>query len=128
MKNSKKILLILKSLAITSLISFVISWAMVLMFSLHFYGCFLLAMILQIVGSIFWNQYLERMIDVKTIRQAVDEYSKKPFKTYAVSLACQGCGKTDTVELDLTNTEYVCSHCNRKNAIYVTITTAIMSV
>lgn len=128
MKNSKKILLILKSLAITSLISLAISWAMSLMFSLHFSGCFLLAMMIQIVGSVFWNQYLDSMIDAKAIRQAVDEYSKKPFKTYAVSLTCQGCGKPDTVELDLTNTEYVCSHCSRKNAIYVTITTAIMSV
>lgn len=59
-----------------------------------------------------------------TIDESLAHYNALEYKKYKIPLTCQGCGRNNDVELDLTNTEFVCSFCELDNAIYINFTTA----
>lgn len=58
---------------------------------------------------------------------AIQHYRTLTFKKYRINLVCQSCGNQNVVEMDLSNTEFDCSHCGVKNAIYTNFSTAVVT-
>ncbi len=66
-----------------------------------------------------YNSHLE------LLKREIEEYSSKDYKKYILPLTCQACGKENTVELDLENTEFTCKFCGVENAIYTNFSTVV---
>lgn len=124
MKTSEKILFISIGLILIASISAIFSWVLVALFGVSFWPIFIGLALLQIVGQHIADRYLE----INVIKKGLQEYNAKPYKEFIIPLTCQVCGKVDNVTMDLSETEYRCTSCQRKNAIYVTFATAAMSI
>ncbi len=66
-------------------------------------------------------------METKHILKILNKYDKLEYKKYLIPLICQACGFNNSIEIDLTNTEFVCEKCARKNAIYINFSTAIIT-
>lgn len=87
---------------------------------------FLMTFITLVASSILFEQFVEKGVNAKRLADFTDKYSKLPYKKYIIKLDCQSCGFPNSADVDLdSNTEFVCTRCHRKNAIYTTFTTAI---
>lgn len=76
--------------------------------------------------SVLYDSYYKKVKNYKLMKTFTETYSKLPYKKYMIPLTCQACGQKNIAEIDLDkNTEFVCSSCSKKNAIYVQFTTAI---
>lgn len=124
MKTSEKILFITIGMALIASISAISSWVLGALFGAPFWPIFVGLSLLQIVGKYGADRYLE----INVIKNGLKEYNQKPYKDFVIPLTCQVCGKVDNVTMDLSETEYRCTSCQRKNAIYVTFATAAMSI
>jgi hypothetical protein len=62
---------------------------------------------------------------VDLLKKEIEEYASKDYKKYILPLTCQACGKENTVELDLENTEFTCKFCEVENAIYTNFSTVV---
>lgn len=69
----------------------------------------------------FWKN--KRNIETQ-LKNALDQYESLDYKKYLVPLKCQACGRDNSVELDLYDTEFKCKSCDKKNAIYINFSTA----
>lgn len=77
------------------------------------------------IGSqLFYHFYKIQVKDTKIIKKSLERYDNLQYKKYLIPLTCQGCGRENNVELDLTNTEFKCKFCEVENAIYINFATA----
>ncbi len=121
MKTNKKILLILTSLGIILGISSGLS--LFGLFGMTFGQGVAAYSALQIVAHGLYTRYGE----YSALKQIADEWKAKPYKEYEIKLDCQHCGKGQYINVDLTNTEFECPNCKKKNGLHVNFsTTAIM--
>lgn len=123
MKTSKKILILVVSLGITSLLSAGLAMGLYSFFSVSFWSSFWFFFCSQILGSLAWDRYGE----TNKIIEAVNEYNKKPYKKYIIPLNCAHCGHKNEIELDLTDTEYRCTNCLKYNGIHVNFMSAAIT-
>lgn len=123
MRTSKKLLLIGIALGLVLFVAGTVAWAASAI-GLSYWPIFSGMVTLQIIGKMLFDRFVE----FNYIKKSMDEYNKKPYKEYQVPLICQICGKTDNVAMDLSETEYRCTGCHRKNAIYVTFATAALGI
>lgn len=119
MRLSKKILLIVVSILSVSGISFLGALGLNYIFGWNLLGLFLLGIALIIFSSFLYNEIVEKLAIVPLLK----EYAAKPFKVYSIMSPCQYCSSQQEVELDLSDTEYVCDNCKRKNAVHVVFNT-----
>ena len=96
MKKSKKILIILVFLLISSVLSGIFALGLNLLFNFSFWGAFLVASACQISWSIFRSEYLEG----KKLLELAKEYSSKPYRKYIIPLNCAHCGSKNEIEID----------------------------
>lgn len=122
MTTNKKILAIVISILGIAAISTVAAFSFFYLAGLHFWGVFGFATLVQILAP--WAA--ERYTFSQEVQNTVKEYANKPFRKYEIPLTCQYCGHSEPVDIDLTNTTYKCSTCERKNAVYVYFQTAVM--
>lgn len=123
MKPSKKILILGFSLSAISAISFAFAWGLSVLFGINFWAIFCLVTAIQISGGWLYEKFYQEV----ALFKALKEYTAKPYKKYEIPLNCQVCGKENIVEIDLTDTEFKCENCNRKNGIYVTFASAAIT-
>jgi DNA-directed RNA polymerase subunit RPC12/RpoP len=122
MTTQKKLLIVFLVLLAIAAISATAGFAGAVLFGLHYWGVFALTALVQFIIPLA----AERYTFSKKIQEAVKEYANKPFRKYEIPLTCQYCGHSETVDVDLNNTVYKCSTCDRKNAVYVSFMTAII--
>jgi hypothetical protein len=123
MKTNKKILLIATSVAITVVISILLALGLYIIFGWNIIGCSLFFTVLQLSWSIYRSEYLDR----KKIVEAVQEYSKKPYKKYLIPINCGHCGSKNELEIDLTDTEFQCDNCKKYNGLHVNFMAAAIT-
>lgn len=123
MKTSKKILIIIASLLVVSIISILISFVLNLLFEVSILGSFLLMTAIQIIGSMIYDRYIESA----GIKNALEEYLKKPYREHQLTLPCQFCGKEQLTKLDFNNLEFTCENCGGQNGIHIEFRTAAIS-
>lgn len=92
-----------------------------LIWNIDILGATILLSTLQIIVYLFYK----RMDNIKKIENTLNKYESLKYKKYLIPLICQNCGTTSNIELDLTNTEFTCPHCNTENAIYINFSTAL---
>ena len=108
----------------TILLPAIIAFGLAFLFNSNF----LIAWFSLTALSVLIEKILEKGVTAKRISDFTDKYSNLPYKKYMVRLNCQNCHHVNVIEMDLNkNTEFVCSQCQRKNAVYTTFTTAIAS-
>jgi len=122
MRLSKKILLIIVSIALIFGMSWLIAFGGFHLLNMHFWGVFSLTTALQLILPRIYDAFVEKYFIVKTIT----EYNSKPYKQYPINTACQHCGNIATLNLDLDDSEYVCGNCHKHNAVHVTFMTAAL--
>ena len=120
MKTSKRILVILISLFIVSLIAASLAAGLQFFLSYPFWNIFYSLVGLQLILPKISDFFYEKWV----LKKALDEYNSKPYKQYAIDTACQHCGSVATMNLDLDDTEYQCGNCQKRNAVHVTFLTA----
>lgn len=83
---------------------------------------------LGLVGIQWYASYwIDKNKQIKAIETALTKYDSLEFKKYLIPLKCQECGRDNSVEMDLSSTEFKCIFCKRKNAIYVNFSTASLT-
>lgn len=122
-KLDPKIKSIITSVSILLGVSLLISTGLFYLFSWNIIWTTMILCGLQIIGQYCYNKYIE----TKHIFKILNKYENLKYKKYLIPLICQACGSTNSIEIDLTNTEFVCSKCEKKNAIYINFSTAIIS-
>jgi hypothetical protein len=116
---------ILKSLVLTITVSTCIGYFLT-NFNINFWSSFFLITIIQIV---IWNifQYIQESKLIKfhaeQEQQVFEQLSKQ-----SVVVPCQSCGHESLVPIGLDrNNTFDCDKCNKTNAIYIDIETAIVT-
>ena len=122
MKTSKKILLIITSLGITSGLSAALAGG-ISMLGYSFWLSYWFLCAFQIICPIIWNRYYE----TRNIINLIKEYNAKPYKKYEIPLDCANCGSKNNIEIDLTETEFRCTNCQKFNGIHVSFMTAVIT-
>ena len=123
MKTSKKILLVAVSLIVTSLISAGIALGCSVFFGLAFWHVFWFGNAAQVGGTLLWDKFYES----RKIIEAVQAYANVPYKKYLLELNCGHCGHKNEVEVDLVETEFRCTNCQKFNGIHVTFMAAAIT-
>jgi DNA-directed RNA polymerase subunit RPC12/RpoP len=123
MKTSKKILIIFTSILVTALISTGLSAGTSFILSWNFWPIFWLFFAAQILGSLIWDKYYES----NQIIAAVKEYASRPYRKYMLAMNCAHCGHKNEIEIDLTDTEFRCSNCQKYNGIHVNFMAAAIT-
>lgn len=122
MTTNKKILIIVLSLLGIATISAISGFAFHAIWGLDYWGVFCLSALIQFAAPLA----VERYTFSKKIQKSVEEYASKPYRKYEIPLTCQYCGHSEAVDVDLNNTIYKCSTCERRNAVYVSFMTAVI--
>ena len=123
MKTSKKILMLLGTLAVVGIISGSSAWALNVCFHFHFWGMFVLVSLVQLFG----NSIQERYVDHNMIKSRLDEIRSKRYKDYLINLMCQHCSHIQPISVDLEDSEFSCANCGRRNGIHTAISTAAVT-
>lgn len=126
MKN--KILNLILGLSFLVLPSLGIGIALDYLLSISWWAITIILISLQIGVNYYLTVYKEQNSLIKSVskfEEFIKRYEELKYKKYRIPLTCQACGRENTVELDLTNTEFKCKYCERNNAIYVNFSTAI---
>jgi len=116
-----------KALSLFLLYTILLPMLIALGVSASFPNVSFITMFLTIVAtSVLLDGYYKKEKNFKLMKSFTENYSKIPFKKYALPLNCQACNSKNVIEIDLDkNTEFVCDSCGKKNAIYIQFTTAI---
>lgn len=109
-------------LSISGSVSFFVS-----QFSVSFWATFLFVSALQMVGWRIYTYYQEIGI-IKKTQELQEQYVENVGKQQAI-LPCASCGHENTINVELhTANTFECEACNVKNAVYINIETASMTV
>lgn len=115
MKTSKKILLIISGILLVCTISYGFAYSLNILFAISFWAIFILTSLIQLIVPKIWDKYSTD----KQLLEYAQEYASKPFQEYEIDVACTYCGKSNILAVDLNNTTFDCSTCNRQNALYI---------
>lgn len=124
MKTSKKILILVFSLLLIFGIALGLATPTVIFLPQLSYWIWVAFYVLLIFLGDYGLRYIK---DVMIIKKSLDIYNSKPYKQYAIDTTCQSCGHKEVQAIDFDTLEYKCENCKRKNAIYVTYTTAAVT-
>ena len=116
-------LLIFRSLAIVLAISGALATIAYYMFNITPLGVFLVATILQFIGSYFFNTWLESRDQTAASEREADLI--KEFTRQGTEIPCAYCGEVNFIPIrtDLPN-DFICGKCDKENAVYISITAA----
>ena len=120
MKTSKRILVVMVSLLLVTIIAASLASGLQFLLGYPFWQLFYSFVGLQLIAPKITDYLYEKLI----LKKVLDEYNSKPYKQYAINTACQHCGNVSTMNLDLDDTEYKCGNCQKGNAVHVTFMTA----
>jgi|TARA_R110000803_G_scaffold51753_2_gene106786 hypothetical protein len=116
----KGVLRLLIALSLLILPSFLVGLGLFLLFDISWWGITAIGVGLQWFYT-YWHKHHK---EYNRIEESLVKYDALEFKQYLVPLTCQGCAMENDVELDLTETEFVCVGCGVKNSIWINFTTA----
>lgn len=116
MKTSKRILIIIVFLIITSAISALLSIP-ALIFGYSFWYSFFFFMGIQPLGKYLYDRYVEVNILIDTRNQLLE----KPYKEEILGVNCAICNTAQEIPFNLQHTEFRCLKCQRLNSIHTTV-------
>ena len=116
-------LLILRSLTIVLSISTTLAAIAYYMFNITPVGVFLIATILQLIGSYFFNTWIETRGETAAAERSAELI--KEFTRQGTQVPCAYCGEVNFIPIrtDLAN-DFACGKCDKENAVYISITAA----
>lgn len=118
---------IFKSLAITLLISILITSTCYQFFNLNVYGVFVLTTIVQFAASWFLRTYIQHTEQINIRKQQSELISQ--IENEASEAPCAYCGETNLIPiLPNVDNDFNCLSCGKPNSVYVQITVAQKSV
>jgi hypothetical protein len=123
MKTSKKILILIITLLIVGGLSGLAAWAIVSVFGGYFFPMFTLSALTLLFG----HAAVDKLAEIFIFRKKLVALSNRPFRDYLLNLMCQHCSHVQPVAIDLQDSDFICTKCERRNGIHTTITTAAVT-
>jgi len=113
------ILSLIKTVAVATALSLIISHA----FSLVFLDWFLVCIAAQFIMFYMWNSFLEYRLNVAREREETERITS--FMEQGVDAICAYCNASNFIPIKLDDdNEFNCTECNKDNSVYVDITIA----